>query len=358
MLNGHIIEAIEALAHPSYQESWDNTGLQVGSRRAECSGVLLCVDVTPAIVEEARQRGCSLIISHHPLIFKGLKRLSGNTPVEEAVMAAIRSDITIYSCHTAIDSAPGGVSATMARMLGAEFRHVLAPLADRRISLSVTVEPRGADAVRLTMAELGADRQFTLQESSSVSIYQFRQEKDNDLIDSEGSEAIKLTATLPADSLPDIDRRLSDLPCRIYDYRVTPLKQTDPALGLGAYVLFEPAITVAELINRIKTVFGSPIVRTTHIDDPTRPIRRLGLCGGSGGEFISAALRSGAEAYLSSDIRYHDFVDWQNDILLLDIGHFESESCTKQIFYNAIKEKFPNFAVYKSELESNPIKYQ
>lgn len=357
MLNGHIIEVIEALAHPSYQESWDNTGLQVGSRRAECSGVLLCVDVTPAVVEEARQRGCSLIISHHPLIFKGLKRLSGNTPAEEAVMAAIRSDITVYSCHTAIDSAPGGVSATMARMLGADFRHVLAPLSDRRICLSVTVESGGADAVRLTMAELGADRHLTVQEGCPVTAYDFDPDDDG-FVSSDGSGAIRFTATLPADSQPEIARRLSELTCRIYDYRITPLKQTDPLLGLGAYAIFEPAITVAELLRRIKEMFGSPVVRTTHIDDLQRPIRRLGLCGGSGGEFIGTALRSGAEAYLSSDIRYHDFVDWQNDILLLDIGHFESESCTKEIFYNAITEKFPNFAVYKSELESNPIKYQ
>ncbi|MDE6099231.1 MAG: Nif3-like dinuclear metal center hexameric protein [Muribaculaceae bacterium] len=357
MLNGHIIEAIEALAHPSYQESWDNTGIQVGSRRAECSGVLLCVDVTPAIVEEARERGCSLIISHHPLIFKGLKRLSGNTPVEEAVMAAIRYGITVYSCHTALDSARGGVSYTMAEMLGAEVRHVLSPLADRLICLSVTTDDKGEDSVRMAMIELGADEQLTRQESCMASAYSLESSSDN-FVDIEEQKAVKLTATLPADCIGKIATRLGELTCRIFGYRVIPLRQSDPSLGLGAYAVFEPAISISELISRIKTTFGSPVVRSTRIDDPERPIRRLGICGGSGGEFIGAALRSGAEAYLSSDIRYHDFVDWQNEILLLDIGHFESESCTKQIFYNAITEKFPNFAVYKSELESNPIKYQ
>lgn len=358
MLNGHIIEAVEALAHPAYQESWDNTGLQVGSRRAECTGVLLCVDVTPAIVEEAHSRGCSLIISHHPLIFKGLKRLSGNTPVEEAVMAAIRYGITVYSSHTALDSARGGVSYTMAGMLGAEFRHVLAPIADRLICLSVITDPAGAEAVRMTMVELGADEQLTRQESCRVTVHSFTAADEDAFTGHDEIDAVKLTATLPAGCAAAIPSRLSELNSRIYDYRITPLRQSDPSLGLGAYAVFEPAITVAELINRIKQAFGSPVVRTTRIDDPGRSIRRLGLCGGSGGEFIGTALRSGAEAYLSSDIRYHDFVDWQNDILLLDIGHFESESCTKQIFYNAITEKFPNFAVYKSELESNPIKYQ
>ena len=119
MLTGNIISAIEEFAPPSLQESWDNTGLQVGSRRADCSGVLLCVDVTPAVVREAVGRGCNLIVSHHPLIFKGLKHITGNTPVEEAVALAIKNDITVYSSHTAADSAVGGVSYEMARRLGA-----------------------------------------------------------------------------------------------------------------------------------------------------------------------------------------------------------------------------------------------
>ncbi|MDE5642403.1 MAG: Nif3-like dinuclear metal center hexameric protein [Muribaculaceae bacterium] len=358
MLNGHIIDAVEALAHPSYQESWDNTGLQIGSRRAECSGVLLCVDVTPAIVEEACQRGCNLIISHHPLIFKGLRRISGNTPVEEAVIAAIRNGITVYSSHTALDSARGGVSYTMAEMLGAKVRHVLKPLDDRLVSLSVTVKPEHSDMIRLTMMELGAEEGLTRQQSAAVEATRYPLDSDDPLAAMTNEAAECVTATLPADAVGKIAPRLADLPFEVIDYRITPLRQTDPALGLGVYAVFEQAISIRSLIERIKTAFGSPVVRTTHIDDPERLIRRIGLCGGSGGEFIGAALRSGAEAYLSSDIRYHDFADWQDSILLLDIGHYESESCTKQIFFNAITEKFPNFAVYKSELESNPIKYQ
>lgn len=263
MRNADIIQTIEAVARPEYQESWDNGGLQVGDADAECTGVMLCVDCTPETVDEAVARGCSLIVSHHPLIFKGLKSITGRSRQERAVLKAIRNGVAIYSSHTALDSAPGGVSQMLARMLGAR---VLSPIA--------------------------------------------------------------------------------------------PQPGRDAMVGLGAHAEFDSPVTHAELVDRIKRVCGSPVVRTSAAFQPDAVVRRLSLCGGSGGEFIPHARRTGADAYLCSDTRYHDFVDHGNDILLLDIGHFESEECTKQIFYNVITEKFPNFAVYKSELETNPIKYQ
>lgn len=261
MTNGDVIAAVEQLAHPAWQEEWDNTGLQVGSADDECSGVLLCVDCTPAVVEEALRAGCSLIVSHHPLLFKGLKHITGSTQVEETVIAAIRAGISIYSSHTAIDSAGAGVSHTMAAMLGARVECVLAPHAG------------------------------------------------------------------------------------------------DPGIGLGVMAVFGPAISAGDLVHRIKRAFGSPVVRTT-AHEPGTMISRLGLCGGAGGEFISTAAAGGAQAYLSSDIRYHDFVDWQGRILLLDIGHYEGEACTKDIFHNAIHRAFPGLCVLKSAIETNPVKYK
>lgn len=263
MLNADIINAIEAVAKPQYQAGWDNSGLQVGSADDECTGVLLCVDCTPAVVQEAIQRGCSLIVSHHPLIFKGLKTITGRTPAEVAVMKALRHGVSIYSAHTSVDSAPGGVSQTMAEMLGAR---VLDPI--------------------------------------------------------EAQDGYNET------------------------------------VGLGVHAVFDQPLTQAELVQRIKDTFGSPVVRTSACYNADAKVERLSMCGGSGGEFIPAARKAGAQAYLTSDTRYHDFVDHGNDILLLDIGHYESEACTKQIFYRIITEKFTNFAVYISELESNPIKYQ
>lgn len=253
-----IISAIEHAAPLSLQEGYDNAGLQVGDASQPCTGVLLCVDVTPAIIAEAVSRGCNMVVSHHPLFFKGIKQLTGATLQQQAAIEAIRRGVAVYSAHTNLDSAADGVNRTLARMLGLTGISPLVPAAE-------------------------------------------------------------------------------------------------PMTGLGSAGTLAPALTADELIARIKQACGSPIVRCTA--PPAEAISRLALCGGSGGSLIPDAVASGAQAYLTSDVRYHDFVDWQDKIFIIDIGHYESENCTKRIFYHLLSEKFPNFAVYYSETEKNPINY-
>lgn len=258
-----IIDTIEAFAPANYQESWDNTGLQVGDRNAECSGVMICVDVTPDVVDEAISRGCNMIVSHHPLLFHGLKTITGATPVEKCVMRAIAAGISIYSSHTAVDNTPGGVSHVMAQKLNVNVDAVLDPLAS---------QPGGQ-------------------------------------------------------------------------------------VGTGVVGNLTEPLTPSQLIDRVKKAFGSPIARCTNPELAPENITRIAMCGGSGGSLINAAIDAGAQAYITSDTRYHDFVDHRNSILIIDIGHFESEQCTKDIFYRIISQKFANFAVYNSQSESNSILY-
>ena len=253
-----IISEINRIAPLTSQESWDNSGVQVGDVTAECTGVMLCVDVTPDVVLEARDRGCNLIISHHPLLFKGLKRICpGDNVVQQSVIDAIRFGITIFSSHTSLDKAAKGISTYMVGKLGADPKR--------------------------------------------------------------------------------------------------PLKIDDFDTGLGCIAEYFEPITPAMLVSDIKRYFGSPMVRCSEGRFDT--IKKIAVCGGSGGEFIPDAIAAGCQAYLTSDVRYHDFVDYGRQILILDIGHFEGEECAKDIFYNIISEKFPNFAVYKSAKERNPIKY-
>ncbi len=253
-----IIGAIATFAPPEIQESWDNSGVQVGRTDLPCNAVMLCVDVTPQVVDEAIRLDCGLIISHHPLIFKGLRSIIGATPVERAVIDALRADITIYSAHTSLDSTHGGISWEMARLLGAEVTGILSP------------RTPGA------------------------------------------AEGLGVVATLPA-------------PMDIHDF----------------YHL------AARTYRR-------------HPPRASRPrssaVRHVAHCGGAGGELIPTAIAADADAYVTADVRYHDFVDHGGDIFLLDVGHFESESCAKEIFYRVITEKFPNFAVYYSK-QQNPIQY-
>lgn len=255
-----IIDTVESRAPLSLQESYDNSGVQVsGGLDAECSGVLLTFDHTPEAVAEAVERGCNLVIAHHPIIFRPLKRLVGETASQRTVMAALRAGVTLYSAHTNLDNAPGGVSIEMARRLGLENVEVLA-----------------ADA------------------------------------SGHGSGAVGYLAggRLPA----------------------------------------------GEFVAMVKERLGAEVARCSRFDD-SKEIGRVALCGGAGGSFIDDAVRSGADVYVTGDVRYHDFQERADDILLVDIGHYETEQCSSSIFLEIIKEKFPTFAVQYSKLQQNPIVY-
>jgi len=259
-----IIQAVETYAPPTLQESWDNTGWQVTPTAItdRCTGVMLCLDITPAVVEEARTRGCNLIISHHPLIFRGLRTITGATQGERAVIMAIRSGIAVYSSHTALDSAPSGVSHELGTLLGLTGMRPLAPSA------------------------------------------------------------------------------------------------TDPRAGLGVIgTVPGGSMSRSSLIQAVKRVYDAPTVRVTQGSADNSDIHTVALCSGSGGEFITAAIALGADAYITSDVRYHDFLDHGREIFIVDTGHFESEICTKSIFSRIISQKFPNFAVHMATCEQNPVTY-
>lgn len=254
-----VITAIEEFAPLCLQELYDNSGIQIGCNDdMECTGVLLAVDPTPTVITEAIRLGCNMVITHHPLLFKGLKSITGANPVEQAAIEAIRAGITLYSSHTSLDRCEGGVSAKMAEMLGLK--------------------------------------------------------------------------------------------------KVRPLENTNGDFGLGAVGELENSLSPIEFIRLVKTVFDSPIVRHTAFA-PEKEIKTVALCGGSGASMIPDAIAAGADAMVTSDTKYHDFVDYAGRILIADIGHFESEKCTKSIFHKVIKEKFPNFAHLYIATENNPINY-
>lgn len=258
-----IISAIEAYASPALQEPWDNTGMQVGSVEAECSGVLFCLDPTPAIVEEAIALGCNLIVSHHPLFFKPVKRLTGVTMVETTAMLAIAAGVAIYSTHTASDSARGGVSYLMAERLGVKHERALEP------------------------------------------------------------------------------------------------KDGSPDTGLGVVgELDGEGLTMRAFAERVKQAFGCKTLRATKVDlGADGKIKRVAMCGGAGGDMIGLALAAGAQAYVTADVRYHDFVDYRDRILLIDAGHYETEAPIKERLRQEVEVRCPGVKTYCTKTEDNPINY-
>ena len=354
-----ITAALEEYAPLSLQESWDNSGLQVGlpaEADGEVTGALLCVDVTEDIIAEAVRRGRNLVISHHPLIFKGLKRFTGHTVAERAVAAAIRAGVAVYSSHTALDSTRGGVSYEMARMLGARVTRSLAPAPTELLQLSVSCPESASDDVQLVILDNGASKCCVASlTSSTVSA----DDSDGISIGIDSTPTCKVSANLSTSACRKVKEALATIPgSTAFVYETTALRNDDITTGLGVVAEFDTPLTAAELLTMIKDRFDVPCVKAGGNFSPDTRIRRIALCGGSGGEFIPAAAAAGAQLYVSADIRYHDFAEYASSpMAIFDIGHFESESCAKRIFYNVIKNNFANFAVDYSDIEQNPVKY-
>lgn len=369
MTNGEIIAAIEAFAPLGLQESWDNSGMQVGTKATECTGVLICVDVTPETVDEAIALGCNLIVSHHPLIFKGLKSLTGRTPAEAAVMNAIAAGVSVYSSHTALDNTRGGVSWRMAERLGVTVERALCPLPPRDEILSVMVPREAAESVRLAMfdAGAGADGNYDCCSFNVGGEGTFRPLPGSHPYSGRVGETYRADEVRVSVRMPSwlrgrvIDTMKQVHPYECPAYEVFAPVNPDPSVGTGVVGFLEKRLTAGDLLSRVKKAFNVPTVRCS---DPTlvlghdTPITRVALCGGAGGSMTDAAVAAGAQVYITGDIRYHDFADRRRDIFLMDIGHYESEECTKDIFYQIITEKFANFAVYKSAKGVNPVLYR
>ena len=253
-----IVTAIEAYADPALQESWDNTGWQIAPMESsdECSGVMLCLDVTPAVVEEAKDQGCNLIVSHHPLIFKGLRSITGASQAERAVILAIRHGIAVYSSHTALDSTRGGISYEMARMLGARVIRALAPAPTELLKLSVICSPQAVDDVQLVMLDNGASTCCIASiRSSSIS-------NDNDgiSIDLDSTPACRISATLSTNACRKVKEALASTPgSAAYIFETSVLRSDDTSTGLGVVAELESPLKGDEILALVKEHFGVPM---------------------------------------------------------------------------------------------------
>ncbi len=360
----NIISALEDFAPLSLQEDFDNSGLQVGNKSAECNGVLLCVDVTPAIIEEAIEKGCNLVVSHHPLLFKGLKRITGATLVERTILKAISANISIYSCHTSADNAFNGVSWKMAELLGLNDVETLSRQKNKMMKLSVMVPINHLETVRLALFDAGAGTlgnydscSFSTKGEGTFRALDGANPYVGNMYEFHFEQEIRLDVILPVWLKMRVEHALRmSHPYEEPAYEFIALENDSPYTGLGTIGQYEAPISPYELIEKVKKAFNSPITRCSAFDNELM-VKRVAMCSGSGSSFIKDAIASGAQAFITSDTRYHDFIDYASDILIVDIGHYESEQCTKDIFYHVITEKFPNFAVYYSDKEQNPINY-
>lgn len=366
VLISDIIREIERIAPLAIQEEWDNCGVQVGATDRPCTGAMLCVDCTEEIISQAIEAGCNLVVSHHPLIFGGLKRLTGATAVERTVMRAIASGVTVYSSHTALDNSPEGVSREMARMLGLKDVAVLAPRTADMLKLTVFVPDSHLDAVREAIARCGAGHigdydccSFAAPGKGTFRALDGAQPWVGSVGEIHTEPEHRLEMVVPRWLKGAATAALRKAhPYEEPAFEFAEVETGTVYAGLGCVGTLPEPMPAPEFAAKAAATFGCGGPRCSLMaTDSAVEVTRVALCGGAGGSLIRAAIGSGAQAYVSADIRYHDYVDHGRRIGLIDVGHFNSEHCAETIFYRLISEKFPNFAVCYATDEKNPIQY-
>jgi len=363
MLIRDIAGYIEQIAPLSLQEPYDNSGLLCGSPYGETESALLCIDVTEAVVDEAINKKAGLIISHHPLIFSPIKKLTGSNYAERTLIKAIRNDVAVYAAHTNLDVIWTGVSRKMCEKLGLKNLKVLQPKEDNLRKLVFFVPEEHASNVREAIFEAGAGSIGDYDQCSfnTPGEGSFRGSENTDpFVGKKGElhfeKEIRVETIFQAAAQGNIIQAMME--AHTYEevaYDIYPLLNKDRRTGMGMTGELEDPLTETVFLDLLKEVFTVPHIRHTRLLE--RPIRRVALCGGSGLPLLKQAIGSKSDVYVTADVKYHQFFDAEDRILLADIGHFESEQFTTEIIYELLNKKFPTFAFHFSEVKTNPINY-
>lgn len=365
-----VIALLEELSPLAYSEGFDNTGLLVGDGNTEVTGILVTLDTLEAVVDEAIKKDCNLIISFHPIVFSGLKKLTGKTYVERTVQKAIKNDIAIFSNHTALDNAWNGVNAKICEKLGLVGREILIPQKETIKKLITFVPKKDAEKVRNALFQAGAGG-IGNYDNCSFNIEGIGSFKGNEVSDPQigekgilhFEEEIQIGVTFAKHLEGKILNQLfSSHPYEEVAYEITTLENTNQQIGMGMIGSFEKPMDEMEFLKFLKETMRTDCVRYSALVG--KQITRVAVLGGSGSFAIDAAKRAGADVFVSADFKYHDFFKAEGALLLADIGHYESEQYTKELLYSFLKKKMINFApvlsqgkIKISEINTNPISY-
>jgi len=358
-----IISYLESVAPTSYQESYDNAGLIIGDPEMTVTSALITLDVTEAVIDEAIETGCELIISHHPILFKGIKKINGNTYVERCIIKAIKNDIAIYAAHTNLDSITGGVNSKICEKIGLTNVSILVPAKKQLLKLVTFIPEDHLEAVREAVFAAGAGEigKYDKCSFSTQGLGTFRGgEEANPYVGEKGefhfeNEARFETILLGHNKNKVINALLKSHPYEEVAYDLYPLENTLSEVGSGMIGELPGAVNEIDFLTRMLEVFGCKTLRHTYLLG--KPVKKVAVCGGSGSFLLSAAIAAGADVFITADMKYHQFFDAEEKIIVADVGHYESEQFTKELFYEILIKKFPNFALRLSEVKTNPVLY-
>ncbi|SEV97935.1 dinuclear metal center protein, YbgI/SA1388 family [Chitinophaga sp. YR573] len=358
-----ITNAIAAFAPLQYQESYDNAGLLFGNAGWEVTGVLLTLDATEAVIEEAIEKGCNLVVAHHPIVFGGLKKINGSNYVERVAIKAIKNDIAVYAAHTNLDNVRNGVSDIMASKLQLTDCRVLDPKRELLGKLYTFVPHAQAEQVLNALFTAGAGHIGNYSEASfnvtGTGTYK-AEEGAQPYIGQVGQRHLEPETKLEVIFPLYLESRviqalLESHPYEEVAYDVVKLGNVNKEVGSGLIGNLPQPMDELAFLQLVKEQFHTGCVRYTPLRG--KPIQKVALCGGAGSYLLKKAMAAGADAYISADFKYHEFFDADNQIVIADVGHFESEQFTVELFYHILTEKFRNFAPLKSTIRTNPVNY-
>lgn len=360
---GDITRFLDSIAPPSLQESYDNAGLLTGSDSWKCTGVLCTLDVTENIIEEAISRQANLVVAHHPVIFKGLKRLTPVGFVERTIIKAIKNDIALFAIHTNLDNVIHGVNGRIADKLSLVNRSVLSPMGSSLLKLVTFVPTAQLEQVREALFAAGAGQIGNYSECSfsvaGTGTYKAGP-GTNPFAGRQGirhaEPELRVEVILPTHLKNTVLQSLiAAHPYEEVAYDLVSLANQSGETGSGLMGELAEPLTHEAFLERVQQSFGLKAFR--HTAAIQRPIHRVAVCGGAGSFLLPLARGAGADAYITADMKYHEFFEADGRLLVCDIGHYESEQFTVDLLNEVLEEKFPTFAVLKSAVRTNPVQY-
>lgn len=358
-----VITILEELAPLSYSEDFDNTGLLVGDKNANVSGILVTLDTIESVVDEAISNNCNLIVSFHPIVFSGLKKLTGSNYVERVMIKAIKNNIAIFAIHTALDNSWNGVNAMICEKLGLINRAILIPKRDTIQKLSTYVPVEHEIRVREALFKAGAGNignysncSFNIEGTGSYK----GNDDSNPIIGKKGEiryeKEVQIGLTFQKHVKSEVLSALFKThPYEEVAYEVTTLENNNQQIGMGMIGELKNPLSQKEFLEFLKDTMNTSCVRHSKITN--KSITKVAVLGGSGSFAIDAAKQSEADVFVTSDLKYHDFFKAENKIVLADIGHYESEQFTKELLVSFLNKKISTFAIILSQINTNPITY-
>lgn len=358
-----ITNFLESIAPLNYQEDYDNSGLIVGNTNDEINAALVALDCTEQIVDEAIAKNCNLIITHHPIVFKGLKKFNGKTYVERVVLKAIKNNIALYAIHTNLDHVAHGVSAEICKRLGIVNAKILAPKNNLLKKLVTFCPTAQANELRNALFTAGAghignysDCSFNVNGTGTFKGGDGANPYVGEIgLQHQEAEVRIETIFKVQDERKVLLALLENHPYEEVAYDIYPLANKLENVGAGMVGWLPQEMEVNDFLHHVKDKMQTKVIRHTAL--LAKKIKKVAVCGGSGSFLLKDAIAAGADAFITADFKYHEFFDAENKLIICDIGHYESEQFTSNLLIDNIQEKFPNFAIRLTEHNTNPINY-